>query len=1382
MTAVTTADASRKRLRSESGASSTSGASSPKRAASLSPAIPGNMKSPLTTESSLSVQEKDVDEVIQSQSQALSLTDDPSPGPSTETTVSPKQRLDEIKQLQARQLKLGETWYIVARSWYRNWASACGGPLAKGAPESERQVGSVDNSAIAGPGVNKLSGDGLEEGINIELVPQEAWDLLVSWYGQPSHTFGRKVIAEGVNSTLRIEFYPIACLLYICRLHSPPPPRHIEFTKTSTLADLCKKYITPRMKELKQVPFRIWKIDSTDVPDDDDDDSLGYTPQRVMDHKASYLFGFVNKGFESKKVSVEEALISTGDRIIIEVKEADDKYHIQNVPELPAWYPSYRPATPPPTAVAKTTTTGALFGPGSDFFTKLGGSTLGPTPIVAGSTRALEKAPVSSSSAVVPFASRSRSQQPGRVRGTMGLNNLGNTCYMNSALQCLAHLPELTEYFLSGAFQRELNLDNPLSTGGELAKSYGALLQSLFNDPLTHSVAPRDFKMKIARHNPTFSGYMQHDTQELLAFLLDGLHEDLNRILKKPYVENPEWEGGAELELCKLARDFWAGYKKRNDSVIVDLFQGQYKSTLVCPECQKVSVTFDPFMYLTLPLPFHKTWEHEVYFVTWDNDRPNYKLLMFGSSLQTQVMLPSTSTFRDIKVLLGKWFKAEPDNMLAADIFQSKIYRLFPDYHGVSEVLEHDVLFFYELPIASGQSSPSHKPKATDPFVVPVYTISQQTNDIYRRYTSAKWNSKEVWGFPFFIAVDPKDPPSEDAIYTTLVERYEQVTGRPHDLYKWEEQDADTVMVSAPNSQGSDGELVDRPTEEDITDTDNKVENAADPFDDLEELKLPTYTDIPEQDTPSTPQSLIKVSPKPELFTWSVMENNFELSPRHSNGAGYDVGRGANLGARLAEVESAMQEQSSKDAEIETAFIPNGFLRPKDGLVCEWDPNIRQLYFGDKGMGLESRWNATEDYVDEEQQALRASQSSRLRGGITIDDCLNEFVKEEKLGEADPWYCPRCKKHQQATKKFDIWKVPDILVVHLKRFSNSRVLRDKIDVPVDFPVEGLDLEGRVGERAAATVLLAQDVDVSELGIQNVKEPLVYDLFAVDEHMGGLGGGHYRSYAKNAEDVKWYHFDDSRVDISDPKDAVTNLAYLLFYRRRTATPVGGQTTQKIEEARVSDDVPPLSDPKEPEQGVFGSAFNTDNNLFASGSNSSPPWLTYGPDEANDPFPASISQLGSPRSIPTPTTPDPDSDYRVLGRPGQTTYTTNRYRSNSSRGEYASDLEDDVSERWAHRNGDQPSAHPPGFPGLLSEGDGIPMLSSDDEVMMSSSGHDYLLRSVTNERGVDEDYDEFQDQDEQVDEILVEGPLVMSDDAGRVLDDHKGSVDVSRSSAY
>lgn len=126
---------------------------------------------------------------------------------------------------------------------------------------------------------------------------------------------------------------------------------------------------------------------------------------------------------------------------------------------------------------------------------------------------------------------------------------------------------------------------------GAIAEAFGALLHRLWSttSPVS-SYSPREFKQQLQRFAPQFSGYQQHDSQELVAFLLDGLHEDLNRVLKKPYVENPDWEGGGEKELVQLATKSWEGYMKRNDSVIVDLFQGQYRSTLVCPECQKVGL------------------------------------------------------------------------------------------------------------------------------------------------------------------------------------------------------------------------------------------------------------------------------------------------------------------------------------------------------------------------------------------------------------------------------------------------------------------------------------------------------------------------------------------------------------------------------------------------------------------------------------------------------------------------------------------------------------------------------------------------------------------------------------------------------------------------
>jgi ubiquitin carboxyl-terminal hydrolase 4/11/15 len=144
------------------------------------------------------------------------------------------------------------------------------------------------------------------------------------------------------------------------------------------------------------------------------------------------------------------------------------------------------------------------------------------------------------------------------------------------------------------------------------------------------------------------------------------------------------------------------------------------------------------------------------------------------------------------------------------------------------------------------------------------------------------------------------------------------------------------------------------------------------------------------------------------------------------------------------------------------------------------------------------------DFPDPELDAKRKARTQRRKNGITLDDCLDEFGKEEVLSEADTWYCPRCKEHRRATKKFELWKTPDILVMHLKRFSSHALRRDKLDVFVDFPTESLDLTSRVIER--------EDGKLE-----------VYDLFAVDDHWGGLGGGHYTAFAKNFVDGQWYEY-------------------------------------------------------------------------------------------------------------------------------------------------------------------------------------------------------------------------------------------------------------------
>lgn len=181
----------------------------------------------------------------------------------------------------------------------------------------------------------------------------------------------------------------------------------------------------------------------------------------------------------------------------------------------------------------------------------------------------------------------------------MGLKNLGNTCFMNSGIQCLTSVKEFTEYFLEGTYLREINMKNPLGTKGELSKAYGKLVTKMWYDS-DGSTAPAALKRAIGRFQPMFSGYEQHDSGELISYLLDGLHEDLNRVISKPYVEMKDYDGRPD-EI--IARESWANFLLRNKSKVVDLMYGQYRSKLDCPKCEKISIIFDPFMMIPLPIP-----------------------------------------------------------------------------------------------------------------------------------------------------------------------------------------------------------------------------------------------------------------------------------------------------------------------------------------------------------------------------------------------------------------------------------------------------------------------------------------------------------------------------------------------------------------------------------------------------------------------------------------------------------------------------------------------------------------------------------------------------------------------------------------------------------
>ncbi|NXM65528.1 UBP2 hydrolase, partial [Serilophus lunatus] len=185
-----------------------------------------------------------------------------------------------------------------------------------------------------------------------------------------------------------------------------------------------------------------------------------------------------------------------------------------------------------------------------------------------------------------------------RLQGLTGLRNLGNTCFMNSILQCLSNTKELRDYCLQNQYLRDLNNNSRMRTA--LMSEFAKLIQLLWTSSPNESVSPSEFKTQIQRYAPRFVGYNQQDAQEFLRFLLDGLHSEVNRVLVRPRASTDTLD---HLPDDEKSRQMWRRYQEREDSRISDLFVGQLKSSLTCSECGYCSTAFDPFWDLSLPIP-----------------------------------------------------------------------------------------------------------------------------------------------------------------------------------------------------------------------------------------------------------------------------------------------------------------------------------------------------------------------------------------------------------------------------------------------------------------------------------------------------------------------------------------------------------------------------------------------------------------------------------------------------------------------------------------------------------------------------------------------------------------------------------------------------------
>jgi ubiquitin carboxyl-terminal hydrolase 8 len=172
-------------------------------------------------------------------------------------------------------------------------------------------------------------------------------------------------------------------------------------------------------------------------------------------------------------------------------------------------------------------------------------------------------------------------------------------------------------------------------------------------------------------------------------------------------------------------------------------------------------------------------------------------------------------------------------------------------------------------------------------------------------------------------------------------------------------------------------------------------------------------------------------------------------------------------------------------------------------------------------------------------------------GQVSIEKCLENFSMEERIDGENKIQCEECNKKTAAIRTMLIWELPEILIIHLKRFVVTQHGTRKVHTLVNFPLDDLSLSNcQIGWHDANTK---------------------YKLYAISEHRGGYGSGHYVSYCHNSVTMKWYEFNDDDVffipDEDVKKEIVTPHAYMMFYVKQNNS---SESSDEDEEEESDDD--------------------------------------------------------------------------------------------------------------------------------------------------------------------------------------------------------------------
>lgn len=505
------------------------------------------------------------------------------------------EQVTKVMVMMQHPLRERQEGYIISERWLeRVWARTSensGRPQEFSKEATQGPIGSVDNSALVD--LDLLNDDLMDQrgedfiplskamqmGQDFEILPAKAWELVISWYGLKEGSpvirrYAQNTVPDKSSENLEYELHPPVLTVRKVR-RAPAATAENSKVAEKIVASKYESFLTfvEAAKKVAGIDLknkvRVWRILNSVTLDNQQmsqpsgmltpdasprhgspaNSTPGQAPALIMDVDS---FNRLASGTERELITGKDekaneefneflSLASAGitqDQVIV-LEEHDEKGEYISDANKTASKPK----------------AGAQVNKGLQSSNNSGRSTPPSGALTRGRAR------------------------NGRVRGHVGLVNLGNTCYMNSALQCLRSCEELTKYFLSNKWKEEVNANNPIGHKGAIAKVYAQVLSGIYDVTATGSYSPKNFKNALGKANSLFSGYGQQDSQEFVSWLVDALHEDLNRIHQKPYRENPDSDDNTFRDpeaIKQLGEIYRANHKARNHSVATDLFSGKY--------------------------------------------------------------------------------------------------------------------------------------------------------------------------------------------------------------------------------------------------------------------------------------------------------------------------------------------------------------------------------------------------------------------------------------------------------------------------------------------------------------------------------------------------------------------------------------------------------------------------------------------------------------------------------------------------------------------------------------------------------------------------------------------------------------------------------------